>query len=246
MSYRQRCCRQNWPCFISFGEPFFFFKWRFKFKKWLLFVFHGGLWEASPFTPTSLLPPWFFAFRDWIHCLFFLLQWRANSLLWVSALYQAPSIIISLKCGIPVKCVILFLFPKWVNSDSKNANDPCSHPARTRSRNFPRWYNSSLISVHFPIPRSLPTAPAPTAPSPEVSGPHRCVRNWLVSRHADGKDVWASWRKVKHNEKLRHSHTVNRFANLIIPTFLIIVQLHFICEVIILSLSIWDCSTLKS
>lgn len=35
------------------------------------------------------------------------------------------------------------------------------------------------------------------------------------------------------NEKLRQSHTVNRFANLIIPTFLIIVQLHFIYEVII-------------
>ena len=54
---------QNWLCFISYVDLFFF-----HFRKWILFLFRPwGCIRGLLSTFTCLLPLWFFAFRGWIH-----------------------------------------------------------------------------------------------------------------------------------------------------------------------------------
>ena len=71
-------------------------------------------------------------------------------------------------------------------------NDPCSHPARTRSRNSPQdSINQFCAFSDTPI---LPKAPAPTAPPVVLTV--SVVKLDQQNRHADGKDVCEpGWRK---------------------------------------------------
>lgn len=54
---------------VSFHLGIFFFLMKNQFFKMAFICISAlGAYERLTFTPTRLLPPWFFAFSDWIHC----------------------------------------------------------------------------------------------------------------------------------------------------------------------------------
>ena len=88
--------KQSWPGFISFGE----FKKKIilmknHFLKMAFICISAGIMRGLPFTPSRLFPPWFFAFRDWIHCccffFFFFSAPKMKSQLIVVSLCSLPS-----------------------------------------------------------------------------------------------------------------------------------------------------------